>query len=109
MGLHVGLRCHESDASKNVTFKKSDFAFFEILARLPQLASSVCKCRRTPLDLNSEQKYPSLKREREIRRHFIVKLGNSRRDCSVTAKKCTKRRDARAKLLFCRLFWRSTP
>ena len=23
MGLHVGLRCHESDGSKNVTFKKS--------------------------------------------------------------------------------------
>ena len=30
-----------------------------------------------------------------------VKLGNSRRSRVVTAKKCTKKRDARAKLLFC--------
>ena len=36
-----------------------------------------------------------------------MKLGISRRSRAVTARKCTKKYDARAKLLFCLTFWRS--
>ena len=81
------------------------------------------------LELNSERLYRSLEKEEESRclvftssnlvprSHSVlpweiwvrdarppqnVKLGLSRRGRAVTAKKCTKKRDARAKLLFCR-------
>ena len=83
---------------------KSDFSIYETLAQLSQLGHYVL-CRRTLLELNSEEKYPGLQRVKEIRcRMFTllinVKLGNSRRSRAVTAKKCTKKRDALAKLLF---------
>ena len=96
---------------------KSEFAFFQSLSWLFQLTYFV-KCKRTLLELNSYQPHPSSERKRkfchclftstskrEIRYfHVVVVL-------TVTVKKCTKKRDARAKLLFCLvkllLFWRS--
>ena len=35
-------------------------------------------------------------------REEVKKKGDKRRECKVQAKKCTKKRDARAKLLFCK-------
>ena len=65
------------------------------------------KCRRTLLELNSLGPYPSTEREIKFGRclltsfikreigHFHVVVVQKR------AKKCTKKGDARAKLLFC--------
>ena len=79
---------------------------YETLARLSQLGHYVL-CWRTLLELNSLEKYPSLRRVREIRRR-LLKLSIKREirqftsyPRAVTAKKCTKKRYARAELLFC--------
>ena len=50
---------------------KSDFSIYETLAQLSQLGHYVL-CRRTLLELNSEEKYPGLQREREIRRRMFT-------------------------------------
>ena len=87
---------------------KSEFGFFQSLSKL-FLSTYFVKCRRTHLEMNSQRPYPSTAAEtkfcrclftssikREIR-HFHVVVVQKR------AKKCTKERDARAKLLFCLL------
>ena len=54
--------------------------------------------------LRKISKFEKSKRDSSSYAHVIeknVKLGNSRRSRAATAKKCTKKRDARAKLLFC--------
>ena len=61
---------------------KSELTFFQSLLRL-FLSIYFIKSRRILLQMNSQDSYPSSEKE--------------------TAKKCTKRRDARAKLLFCLL------
>ena len=66
------------------------------------------KCRRTLLELNSYEPYPSSKRERKF--YVLHKTWNqvfSRRSREITAAKCTRKCNARAKLLFClsRLFF----
>ena len=62
---------------------KSELTFFQSLLRLFLPIYFIIKSRRIPLKMNSQDPYPSSEKE--------------------TAKKCTKRRDARAKLLFCLL------
>ena len=63
------------------------------------------KCRRTLQRLNSKEPYPSSERGRKFRRRLCTSSVQreirpvSRRSRAVTAKKCTKKRDARAKLL----------
>ena len=60
------------------------------------------KCRRTLLELNSYEPYPSSKRERKF--YVLHKTWNqviSRRSREITAAKCTRKCNARAKLLFC--------
>ena len=64
------------------------------------------KCRRTLQRLNSKEPYPSSERGRKFRSRLCTSSVQreirpvSRRSRAVTAKKCTKKRDARAKLLF---------
>ena len=61
--------------------------------------------RRTLQRLNSKEPYPSSERGRKFRRRLCTSSVQreirpvSRRSRAVTAKKCTKKRDARAKLL----------
>ena len=87
---------------------KSESAFFQSLSQL-FLPTYFVKCGRTLLEVNCQRPYPSAEREtkfhrclltfpikREIR-HFHVVVVQKR------VKKCTKKRDARVKLLFCLL------
>ena len=60
------------------------------------------KCRRTLLEWNSYEPYSSSKRERKF--YVLHKTWNqvfSRRSREITAAKCTRKCNARAKLLFC--------
>ena len=60
------------------------------------------KCRRTLLELNSYEPYPSSKRERKFYvLHTTWNQVFSRRSREITAAKCTRKCNARAKLLFC--------
>ena len=52
---------------------KSDFSIYETLAQLSQLGHYVL-CRRTLLELNSEEKYPGLQRVKEIRCRMFTLL-----------------------------------
>ena len=82
---------------------KSDFGFFQSLLRLLQLNYFV-KCKRTLLEPNCKETYSSSERERLFSRRLVmsfIKREIRRRSRAVTAKKCTKKRDARAELLFC--------
>ena len=79
--------------------------FFQSLSWLFQLAYFV-KCKWTLLELNFYQPYPSSRREWILSLFVYVlhKTWNqvfSRVVVQLTAKKCTRKRDARAKLLFC--------
>ena len=79
--------------------------FFQSLSWLFQLAYFV-KCKWTLLELNFYQPYPSSRREwiLSLLVYVLHKTWNqafSRVVVQLTAKKCTKKRDARAKLLFC--------
>ena len=87
---------------------KSELTFFQSLSWLFQLTYSV-KCKRTLLELNFYQPYPSSWRERKFchclfmsftkheNRYFHVVVVQWRQRNTVYA----KRRHARAKLLFC--------
>ena len=81
---------------------KSEFSFFQSLSQL-FLPSHFVKWRRTLLELNS----PSTERETEFRRRLFtssIKRGIRHFHAVVLqkrAKKCTKKRGARAKLLLC--------
>ena len=78
--------------------------FFQSLSRLLQVTYFVT-CRRTLQRLNSKEPYPSSERGRKFRRRLCTSSVQreirpvSSRSRAVTAKKCTKKRDARAKLL----------
>ena len=68
------------------------------------------KCRRTLLKLNFKGPWSSSEREIQFRRCLFtssikrkIRHSVSRRSRANTGKKCTKLRDARAKLLFCLL------
>ena len=79
--------------------------FFQSRSWLFQLAYFV-KCKWTLLELNFCHLYPSSRREWILSLLFYVlrKTWNQAFSLVVvqlTAKKCTKKRDARAKLLFC--------
>ena len=78
---------------------KSEFAFIQSSSRQFQLTCFV-KFRRTPLELNSLKPYPSSERERKFRSGLSTS-SIKREIRSVTVKKCTKKCDARAELLFC--------
>ena len=93
-----------ADSHENVAWK-SEFTFFQSLSWLFQLAYFV-KCKRTLLELNFYQPYPSSWREWILSLLVFVlhKTWNKsfpRVVVQLTAKKCTKKRDALAKLLFC--------
>ena len=84
---------------------KSEFTFFQSLSWLFQLAYFV-KCKPTLLELNFYQPYPVIKRNKILSLLVFVlhKTWNqafSCGSCAGTAKKCTKKCDAFAKLLFC--------
>ena len=86
---------------------KSELTLFQSLSWLFQLTYFV-KCKRTLLELNFYQPYPSSERERKFChclftsftkreiRHFHVVVVQWRQRNSIT-----KKRDTRAKLLFC--------
>ena len=77
---------------------KSDFALFKASSILLNVTLFV-KCWRNFLELKPKGLYLSLEKE-----NFSVLLRNLEVSCrsrATTAKKCTKERDARAKLLFC--------
>ena len=89
---------------------KNEFAFFQSLSPLflPTLYS--VKCRRTLPKLNYlVSACPSSKKRKTISSSLVYVLHKtwnwafSRRSRAVTVKKCTKKRDARAELLFCLL------
>ena len=85
---------------------KSEFAPHQTLSRLFHLVYFV-KCWQMFLELNSKGLFQSSGKEKKVvvlcfRPRQNVNLGTFTR-CSraMTAKKCTKKRDAPAKLLFC--------
>ena len=92
--------------STRTSLKKLIWILSVFIAIIP---THFVKCRRTFLELNSQGPYPSSKTEIKFRRclftssikreisHFKVVVVQKR------AKKCTKNRDARARLLFCLL------
>ena len=83
---------------------KSEVVFPQTLSRLFHLVQFV-KCWQIFLELNSKRLYRSSEKEEDslclVCVHVLHKtVVFSRRSRTVTAKKCTKRRDARAELLF---------
>ena len=103
------LRYHDGDDGENISCKVK-LAVFQPLLQLFQLTSFVL-CKRTLLQLNSLEPYPSWKQEKErsfvtVRSrlpkmwNFFLGLVISRRSRTVTAKKCAKKCAARAELLF---------
>ena len=76
------------------TSLKSEIALLPTLSRSFHLVQFF-KCWQFFLKLNSERLYRSSGKENKV----VVFC--SRRSRAVTAKKCTKKRDARAELLFC--------
>ena len=85
---------------------KTEFALLQISSLLLQLFYFV-KCWRYFQELNSKGLYLRSQKEKENSCHvFLSSIKRevrkiSRRSCAVTAKKSTKKRDARAKMLFC--------
>ena len=84
---------------------KSEFALPQTLSHLFQLVQFV-KCWQIFLELNSKtaSKFRKRKRKSLSCDHVLDKAWNlalSRCSPAATAKKCTKKRDACAKLLFC--------
>ena len=79
---------------------KSEVALLQTLLRLFHRVKFV-KCWHFFLELNSKRMYRSTGKERESRCLVFTFSTFPRRSRAVTAKKCTKKRDARAKLLFC--------
>ena len=85
---------------------KSEFALLQTLSRLFQLVQFV-KCWQIFLDLNSKRLYQSSGKEKESR--CLVFTSSTKREtfsrCSCAAtdgrERGAKKRDARAKLLFC--------
>ena len=89
--------------------QKSEFALFQTSLPLFQLFYFV-KCWRFFQELKSKGLYLSSQKKKNhpvvlcLRPPQNVKLGSfTCSSCTVTAKKCTKKRDARAKLLFASL------
>ena len=85
---------------------KRRFALLQTVSRLFHLIQFV-NCWQTILDLNSKRLYQG---SRKIKSFVLVNvlhkmrsLALSHRSRAVKAKKCTKKRDARAKLLFANL------
>ena len=95
---------HDDDGSESVG-KKNEFAFFQTQSRLFGPAQYV-KRRRLFLELNSEGFYSGSKRGRKSRRRMSTSsIKPQTRGFHVvvvqcTSKKCTKKRDAPAELLF---------
>ena len=84
---------------------KSEFAPLQTLSRLFHLVYFV-KCWQMFLELNSKGLYQSSGKEKKVvvfcsRPRQNMNSGTSRCSRATTAKKCTKKRDARAKLVFC--------
>ena len=99
------LRLNDAVATRT-SLKKMNLHSFQSLSQL-FLPTYFVKCRRTLLELSSLGPYPSSEREIKFRRclftssiereirHFHVVVVQKR------ANKCTKKRVARAKMLFC--------
>ena len=105
--LHLNnrdLKKDDHDGSENVAKKMNLFPFKPATRLLSNLIAS--KCRRLFLELNSQGFYSSSKRGRKIRRRMStssIKRQIRRFHVVVvqwTSKKCTKKRDALAELLF---------
>ena len=83
-----------------------EFAVFKSPTRLFQLAY-LFKCKRTLLELNSWEPYPSSESEGNFPPSWFTSsvkrnIGQFKsRSRAVTEKECTKKRYARARLLFC--------
>ena len=96
----------DGDGSENVTFKMNSRFSFQTLSRIFRFAKNV-KCRRISLELIYWRPHSSLQRGRNIRRRLFTssikrEIRNfSRSSRAVTVKKCTKKCDARLKLLIC--------
>ena len=79
---------------------KSELALLQTLSRLFHRVKFVT-CWQFFLELNSKRLHQSTGKEKESRCLVFTFSTFSRRSRAVTAKKCTKKRDSRAKLLFC--------
>ena len=78
---------------------KSEVSLLQTLSRLFHLVHFV-KCWQYFLELNFKRLHQNSGKETESR-CLVFTSSVSRRSRALTAKKCTKKRDARAKLLFC--------
>ena len=76
---------------------KDEFRPLQTLSRLFRLVQFV-KCWQIFLELNFKRLYRSSEKEKESRCLVFTSISTKR---GTTAKKCTKKRYARAKLLFC--------
>ena len=89
-----------NDATATTTSPKKLISVLSVL--IAMILTYLDKSTRTLLNLNSKGPYSSSESEIKFRRclfTFFIKL--TRRTCAKTVKKCTKKRDARAELLFC--------
>ena len=105
------FKIQRRDARQRERRLKSEFAFFQFLQRL-FLPSYYVKCRRTVLrspEAEFQVTISKLRKRNKISSMLVYiphKTRNqafSRRSRAKTGKKCTKKRDARANLLFCLL------
>ena len=95
-----GANSSRSNATATTTSPKKLISVLSVF--IAMILTYLDKCTRILLNLNSKGPYSSSESEIKFRRclfTFFIKL--KRRTCAKTAKKCTKKRDARAKLLFC--------
>ena len=89
-----------NDATATTTSLKKLISVLSVF--IAMILTYLDKCTRILLNLNFKRPFSSSESEIKFRRclfTFSIKL--ARRTCAKTAKKCTKKRDARAKLLFC--------
>ena len=95
-----GANSSRSNATATTTSPKKLISVLSVF--IAMILTYLDKCTRILLNLISKGPYSSSESEIKFRRclfTFFIKL--KRRTCAKTAKKCTKKRDARAKLLFC--------
>ena len=94
----------DGDASENVTIKTNSRFFFSFCVYSTLLKiSNAGQCPRVGF-LGTVLKFRKRKKNSQSLVYILHKTGNqafSRRSRVVTARKCTKKHDARGKLLFC--------
>ena len=92
------------DGSEKFNFLKNEFKFLQTLTRLFQFVKKSNAVEFPGVDfLGTACKFRKRKKNSSLIVHVLTKKRNwafSRRSRAVTAKKCTQKRDAPAKLLF---------